>query len=467
MKLDRRPPPERWTEEEDALLMEAVAKYGPRGRWREIAEALGPHKTGSVCYQHYFRVLDPSVCKERFTDEEVMLFVALVKRHGSHKWTKLTNLMSEVTGRKRTPTQMRSRWVDIQRHANEKARKCWDLLSTSVPMESLFAEGLPREMYEKLLTLEQERKLLPESAFDNEQQGADVRPDTSSKRARKEKKERKEKKKKERKNVKKTENKWSAAEEVTEEPMDGKMAKIAKVERAIDVRSCNVDVLLAVDETLDSEEEDSEYAAVDAAVATEDSDSSNVEPDKDSENEGSVSEDENEGNCDEDNDDRSVKIDKSELLGHNSTLLTPPRHNTVFAYSPMCASSSPAYTRTTHVSMSPPQLEYSSSMLSHSHSFAVEPNSSPFKQRTPSIVRHHRSASSTAAPAPAPPSNQTMLVYDFVEYWVAMLGQAQQRTMNTATMGTSAPLTGSSVGVPAPANVGTAFELQGSVEKRP
>jgi len=48
----------RWTSEEDAALLESVAKYGKR--WYEVARAL-PGRTDDQCAKRYKDAVDPSI----------------------------------------------------------------------------------------------------------------------------------------------------------------------------------------------------------------------------------------------------------------------------------------------------------------------------------------------------------------------------------------------------------------------
>jgi hypothetical protein len=156
LNLEARPPQLRWTPESNARLLEAVKKYGTNKSWRKIAEYMGDGKEASVCYQHYFRVVNPDICREKFSREELLLVVALIRRHGSSEWTKLSRIVSRVTGRLRTPTQMRSRWVDIRAQRNPGAIALWQLIQESTPFEVLFSEGLTDALWQRALEVENE-----------------------------------------------------------------------------------------------------------------------------------------------------------------------------------------------------------------------------------------------------------------------------------------------------------------------
>lgn len=154
MQLDEKPPQDRWKKEENEKLLEAVQLFGVVGHWRQISEYLDTNKTASVCYQHYYRVLDPTICKEKFSHQEMLLLIALTKRHGSSQWTRITNIVSRATGRKRTPTQLRSRWVDINKRRNGRGDDYFSLIDDSMSTEDVIASGLPSGLWCAALSAE-------------------------------------------------------------------------------------------------------------------------------------------------------------------------------------------------------------------------------------------------------------------------------------------------------------------------
>lgn len=50
-----------WTEEEDALIRDMVAEYGPRN-WSKIAKHI-PERQGKQCRERWFNHLDPKIKK--------------------------------------------------------------------------------------------------------------------------------------------------------------------------------------------------------------------------------------------------------------------------------------------------------------------------------------------------------------------------------------------------------------------
>ncbi|CEP18286.1 hypothetical protein [Parasitella parasitica] len=81
---------QRWNTEEDALLKRAVYLYGA-GNWTKI-QRLIPGRTDMQCRERWVNILQPSVNRDKFTQEETDRLVELVKQHGT-KWSLLQTLM--------------------------------------------------------------------------------------------------------------------------------------------------------------------------------------------------------------------------------------------------------------------------------------------------------------------------------------------------------------------------------------
>jgi myb proto-oncogene protein len=69
-----------WTKEEDYMLAEAVRKNGGKN-WKKIAEAL-PGRTDVQCLHRWQKVLNPSLVKGPWTEEEDRLVLHLVEANG-------------------------------------------------------------------------------------------------------------------------------------------------------------------------------------------------------------------------------------------------------------------------------------------------------------------------------------------------------------------------------------------------
>ena len=74
-----------WTKEEDFMLADAVRKNGGKN-WKKIAESL-PGRTDVQCLHRWQKVLNPSLVKGPWTEEEDRLVLHLVETNGPQKWT--------------------------------------------------------------------------------------------------------------------------------------------------------------------------------------------------------------------------------------------------------------------------------------------------------------------------------------------------------------------------------------------
>lgn len=87
-----RKPGHQWSKEEDAKLCKAVEHYGTED-WNFIAQVVGGGRTRQQCHQRWFRGLDPSISRERWTLDEEALLMKLVKENGLKAWTKIAKKM--------------------------------------------------------------------------------------------------------------------------------------------------------------------------------------------------------------------------------------------------------------------------------------------------------------------------------------------------------------------------------------
>ncbi|KAF9650187.1 hypothetical protein BDM02DRAFT_3185576 [Thelephora ganbajun] len=96
----------RWTSEEDAVLLESVAKYGKR--WYEVARAL-PGRTDDQCAKRYKEAVDPSIRRDPWTAEEDERLWNAFEKHGN-KWHTIANTLQG-----RPAIHCRSRLQSLQR----------------------------------------------------------------------------------------------------------------------------------------------------------------------------------------------------------------------------------------------------------------------------------------------------------------------------------------------------------------
>jgi len=74
-----------WTKEEDILLTQAVQANDGKN-WKKIAESI-PGKADVQCLHRWQKVLNPTLVKGPWTEEEDNLVLKLVEQHGPQKWT--------------------------------------------------------------------------------------------------------------------------------------------------------------------------------------------------------------------------------------------------------------------------------------------------------------------------------------------------------------------------------------------
>lgn len=94
--------PNRWTVEEDELLLKSVIKYDAKD-WKSIAEEV-PNRSHVQCLQRWRKALDPSVVKGHWHPEEDARLLELVKKNPKN-WGYVAK---EIVGR--TPKQCRERF---------------------------------------------------------------------------------------------------------------------------------------------------------------------------------------------------------------------------------------------------------------------------------------------------------------------------------------------------------------------
>ncbi|KAG5185909.1 Homeodomain-like protein, partial [Tribonema minus] len=122
----RRAPVERWSPEEDDRLRRGVDMFAARN-WRRISAVVGTKKAVQ-CMQRWKRSLRPDLKKGRWTQEEDALLIELITQ-GYKTWAELSN---RIAGR--SAKQCRERWTH---HLNPAVNKDvftpeedWTIVST-------------------------------------------------------------------------------------------------------------------------------------------------------------------------------------------------------------------------------------------------------------------------------------------------------------------------------------------------
>ncbi|KAM4745336.1 snRNA-activating protein complex subunit 4 [Anableps anableps] len=76
-----------WTQEEDRRLLQAVARHGEKCWWKVRLEV--PGRTDGACRDRYLDCLKKNIKKGAFERHEVELLKELVKKHGVGRWAKI------------------------------------------------------------------------------------------------------------------------------------------------------------------------------------------------------------------------------------------------------------------------------------------------------------------------------------------------------------------------------------------
>ena len=95
------------------MLSDAVTKNGGKN-WKKIAESL-PGRTDVQCLHRWQKVLNPSLVKGPWTEDEDRLVLQLVQSNGPQKWTQIADHLPGRIGK-----QCRERWHN---HLNPKIKK--------------------------------------------------------------------------------------------------------------------------------------------------------------------------------------------------------------------------------------------------------------------------------------------------------------------------------------------------------
>ena len=98
-----------WSYPEDVRLRQAVLMFG-LDSWSLVASYVGNGRTRAQCSQRWFRGIDPTISRVKWTEEEVEKLLQLVSKYGTNQWVKVAREMQT-----RCDVQCRYRYAQIQK----------------------------------------------------------------------------------------------------------------------------------------------------------------------------------------------------------------------------------------------------------------------------------------------------------------------------------------------------------------
>ncbi|XP_076587672.1 snRNA-activating protein complex subunit 4 [Chaetodon auriga] len=105
-----------WTQEEDQLLLRAVSSHGEKNWWKIRLEV--PGRTDSACRDRYYDCLKADTKRGPFDKQEKELLLQLVEKHGVGRWARIA---AEIPHR--TDAQCLREWRKLSRSALPPAQK--------------------------------------------------------------------------------------------------------------------------------------------------------------------------------------------------------------------------------------------------------------------------------------------------------------------------------------------------------
>lgn len=105
-----------WAPEEDAKLLQAVAKYGERDWFKIRAEV--PGRSDAQCRDRYLRRLHFSLKKGRWNSKEEEKLIELIEKYGVGHWAKIASELPHRTG-----SQCLSKWKIMVRKQQRQGRR--------------------------------------------------------------------------------------------------------------------------------------------------------------------------------------------------------------------------------------------------------------------------------------------------------------------------------------------------------
>lgn len=99
-----------WTKEDDTKLIDVMKKYKNPRDWEPVAREHARGKSAKECHDRWIRYLKPGVRKGQWTDQEDAIVVEAVTTSAEQPFTRWSDLASKLPGR--VGKQIRDRWVN-------------------------------------------------------------------------------------------------------------------------------------------------------------------------------------------------------------------------------------------------------------------------------------------------------------------------------------------------------------------
>jgi len=99
-----------WTKEEDMRLTEIMKKYKNPRDWEPISKELDRNRSSKECHERWIRYLKPGVRKGQWTDQEDAIVMDAVTSSKEQPFTRWSDLAQRLPGR--VGKQIRDRWVN-------------------------------------------------------------------------------------------------------------------------------------------------------------------------------------------------------------------------------------------------------------------------------------------------------------------------------------------------------------------
>lgn len=99
-----------WTKDDDSRLSDIMKKFKNPRDWEPIAKEHGRGKTAKECHERWIRYLKPGVRKGQWTDQEDAIVIEAVTTSTEQPFTRWSDLAQQLPGR--VGKQIRDRWVN-------------------------------------------------------------------------------------------------------------------------------------------------------------------------------------------------------------------------------------------------------------------------------------------------------------------------------------------------------------------